>query len=506
MKHFRLPWKIPPRLLGLKWRYWRVGVQVILLGVFLYLYYKTEANGAAQVSTHLDDFFLLNPLSAATAMLAAQRILSAFWPAAVMVLFTILLGRFFCGWICPLGTLLDGFHRLIRPVARPIHRVIGPMPVGLRSIKYFLLILTLWGAMVGFSIIAFVEPFALLYRGLAFAVAPALNVGTEKLFHWTIQPSTFQLANLSALILGGIFVLEFLSRRFWCRYVCPLGGMVGLLSHFALLRREPVKKCQNCPTEENCHSICRMRAFDSEDKFSPQACNLCMDCMDACSQQIGTFTVRLKARKPAQFEVSRRIFLTSVGAGLAIPMVVRTLTSQTESRPDEFLIRPPGAQIEETFLSLCLRCGLCLKICPTNGLQPAGLEAGVTGMFTPHFDMRKGYCEYDCTLCGQVCPSGAIPLLTTDDKHDVEMGVAQINPKLCRPYSKGEDCSVCEKNCPVPNKAILHRRVECLRPDGAVVFINQPYVKTSRCIGCGLCENVCPEEDMPAIRVRRRTT
>ena len=100
------------RLLWIPWRWWRRAAQLALLLVFLWLFRRTESTGAEELAGGENLFFRLDPLAAAAAMLGARRLLVAFWPAAAVVLLTMVLGRFFCGWVCPLGTLLDYFHRL----------------------------------------------------------------------------------------------------------------------------------------------------------------------------------------------------------------------------------------------------------------------------------------------------------------------------------------------------------------------------------------------------------
>jgi formate hydrogenlyase subunit 6/NADH:ubiquinone oxidoreductase subunit I len=88
--------------------------------------------------------------------------------------------------------------------------------------------------------------------------------------------------------------------------------------------------------------------------------------------------------------------------------------SPSVKRASEKLIRPPGALPEPQFLAKCVKCGECMKVCPTNGLQPTLSEAGTEGIWTPVLVPRVGYCEYYCSLCTQVCPTGAIEELTVE--------------------------------------------------------------------------------------------
>ena len=178
---------------------------------------------------------------------------------------------------------------------------------------------------------------------------------------------------------------------------------------------------------------------------------------------------------------------------------------------DPHLLRPPGAADEKAFLDLCIRCGECMKVCLTNVLQPTGLQAGVEGMFSPRMDMRfiseQSYCQYDCTLCGQVCPTGAIPRLTVDAKHEHPTGKAYFDHSRCLPWAEGTPCICCEEMCPTPEKAIKILKTFTIKDkEGEEVEIQQPYVNRDLCVGCGICESKCPLPGPAAIHVQRVDT
>lgn len=170
-------------------------------------------------------------------------------------------------------------------------------------------------------------------------------------------------------------------------------------------------------------------------------------------------------------------------------------------RFNPLLIRPPGAREERAFLQRCTACGVCMKICPTGGLQPTLTEAGLEGLWTPRLVPRVGYCDYECSLCSQVCPTEAIAPLTIEAKQKVKIGLATFDTTRCIPYAYGRDCMVCEEHCPIPTKAIYCVETEVKDRNGNVKTIKQPRVDPDLCIGCGICENVCPFKDRPAIRV-----
>ena len=588
------------RLAWIPWRWWRRAVQFAMFLLFLWLFRRTAYTGEDQLAGGENIFFLLDPLASSAAMLAARQFISMFWPAAILVLLTLVLGRFFCGWICPLGTLLDYFHRLLRPITRRTNRlfepciknelssglttdkrpttaVVGksktlqlPLPAiavagrlhninaYLRSTRYVLLIVVLLAAVFSYSLVGLVDPFALLFRGMTFWGDPALFNGVDAGMGWLdgrwgsdaigrfienhhllpFRATAFKLAGVSAAILGVIFALELVARRFWCRYLCPLGAMLGLLGRWSLAKRLPAGTCKNCG---DCATLCRMDALG--DGISPENCTLCMDCVDLCPKGIAKFTFKRSRSKPndlltkgataglsssasdtprkntagqassgtrrtRQVDLSRRGVLVGLAVGAAIPGVAAAVQAVRPRETDPYLLRPPGAGDEKTFLDLCIRCGECMKVCPTGVLQPAVLESGVEGIFSPRllprFVFEQTYCEYSCTLCCQVCPTGAIPRLTEESKHERPIGWAYFDHARCLPWGKQTPCIRCEEMCPAPEKAIkILKTYTVTGEDGFEQEIHLPYVDRDLCVGCGICESNCPVEGQSAIRVRR---
>jgi formate hydrogenlyase subunit 6/NADH:ubiquinone oxidoreductase subunit I len=204
------------------------------------------------------------------------------------------------------------------------------------------------------------------------------------------------------------------------------------------------------------------------------------------------------ARQP---DIGRRALIGGLLAGVSIPFLGR-LDGQIDKVPDPRLIRPPGAQPEEQFLELCQRCGLCMKVCPTNVINPTLGEAGMAGFWTPRLIMTQGYCEYTCTLCGSVCPTGAIEEISAKEKIErpIKIGSAYIDRGRCLPWSGNAPCIVCQEHCPTSPKAIYLENAVVSAADGRKMDAQLPFVDLKRCIGCGICENRCPVRGLPAIR------
>ena len=227
-----------------------------------------------------------------------------------------------------------------------------------------------------------------------------------------------------------------------------------------------------------------------------------MTCVDVCPVDAISFGLKQPFfDRPATvgLDLSRRSFLESAIVGVAAVPLFKL--NYSKRYMDETVIRPPGALPEEEFLDKCIRCGECMKVCPTNGLQPTFLEAGVEGIGTPKLVPRVGYCEYVCVSCTRVCPTDAIVELTEAEKKKVKIGTARIDTSRCIPYSEYEDCLVCEEQCPIPTKAIKFEIKDVITFSGDVRRIKFPVVLKDKCTGCGICENKCPVKPEAAILV-----
>ncbi len=500
------------------WLWLRRTTQILFFLLFFFLFLEAEYVGQEVLAWPVDLFFRFDPLILSAHLLAFSPLVAGLWWSLVFVALTLVLGRFFCGWVCPLGTALDGCRRLLfapRPDAQVAARW--------RRAKYYLLFALLASAPFSLNLVGLFDPLSLLYRSLAIVFYPALGYGVEKagltLYHLgppftyvseplyqffkatllPFRPLVYLLPFLTLTLFVLVVILERVDRRFWCRALCPLGAFYGLLARFALLRRRPAGLCPDCG---DCLVICKKGAFTAGEpvRHLSAECQLCLHCLNYCPEGRVSFTWRSKAPR-APLDLGRRQVITALAVGVTAVPLIRL--GSLARRPDEFLIRPPGAQNEGELLSRCGRCGECLKVCLTNGLQPVLWEAGLEGLYTPRLVPRMGYCEFSCNLCGQVCPTGAIPKLPLAVKQATPLGTTFINRSRCIPYTEGTDCLVCEEHCPVSPKAITFLDEEVPNLKGERAKIKLPVVIADRCIGCGHCEHVCPVGGAAAIRVKR---
>ncbi|GAB4379935.1 MAG: 4Fe-4S binding protein [Calditrichia bacterium] len=495
-------------------------VQVIFLLFFVFLFIR--ARYPYEVSIPSDLFLRFSPLTPLFYFIDSFHIPFFLWPGILILLLTPFLGRFFCGWICPLGTSLDAVSHLIGSPSNQISQ----KWIRLRWLKFGLLAgfvllaifsVNLWGYLDPLSIFTRITT-VIFHPILIFFLDKFLLAGAKVSF---LEPVSFTIYDWfktmimpeAKIFLAGVFWvsvlvivvfgLEKLSRRFWCRYVCPAGALLGLLSQFRFYERLVGESCPIC---NRCQTECKMNAIPAGNvkETNKVECIECFNCGEECPPKVKAITYRFRL-KPyySRPDFSRRQFLVSSFSGVVtLGLLSVGIPGKSESSRK---IRPPGALPENEFLDRCIRCLECVRICESNGacLQPAGLSQKLEDLWTPVAIMRYGYCEYGCNLCGQVCPTDAILPLPLEVKQKTAMGLAYFDKNLCIPYERHEDCIVCEEHCPTPDKAIKFDRREATLPDGTKRMVKYPYVVRELCIGCGICETKCPLPGEPGVFVTR---
>jgi ferredoxin len=498
------------------WLRLRRASQLVFLLLFVFLLLRTEYRGYDVIGYPVNVFFQLDPLLAAATLVGLREAIGHFWPALVTVAVTLALGRVFCGWFCPLGALLDVTRRLLRwlpAAARPL-RWQG------RRLKYYLLAAILAAAAANWQAAWLLDPFSLLARGFSVGVIPTANAAVNAVFNGvyfsapalrpvsepvftalkenvlTFEQQHFHGAWLSLALLVGVLALERWQPRFWCRTLCPLGGLLSLCARGRTLARRVTDACTDCGT---CWGSCPVGLIEAGTHRRSQAeCTACLRCLPVCPEGAIGFSPGYR-RAEAPVDVNRRLLVGSAVAGLALVPLTRIDPARAAAPANR--LRPPGARAEADFLNRCLRCGACMKVCMRNAIHPALHEAGWEGLFTPVMDFERGYCEFNCTLCGQVCPSEAIRRLPLEQKQKYVIGTAFVDKGRCIPWASHRNCLVCEEHCPIPEKAIIFEEGDARTPEGATVRVKRPVVVQERCIGCGICQQKCPVEAAAAIYV-----
>jgi len=494
-------------------RFARRLTQIIFALFFLYLFIRARYPYEGGIPADL--FLRASPLAGLSVMLATRAWVPTVALSLAVLVLTVPLGRFFCGWICPLGTCIDATDRLFR------RRGAGSRSRKYRWIKFAVLAVLFTSALFSLQLIWFFDPIALLTRFLATTVYPAVvflvfavfdagfGLGiledqiysaydmAQNTFLPITQPMTFATFSILLITLT-IFALGTISRRFWCRNLCPLGALLGLFSIFRLTRREVAESCTQCGL---CQRDCKMNAIEDDYSVNNIAeCIECAECVAVCPPRSVSYKWG-RTRGPIEIDFSRRAFLGAAFTGVAGVTLVKT--AAVDRNRSGNMIRPPGALEEDRFLDRCIRCHECVRICASTGacLQPALLQGGWEAFWSPIAVLRSGYCEYSCNLCGQVCPTGAITSLALEKKQRLRMGTAYFDKSRCIPWYSHVDCLVCEEHCPVPEKAIKFDIQQVRTFDGTLKTVMFPYVVEERCIGCGICETKCPVVGKPGIFV-----
>jgi len=490
--------------------------QGIFLLIFLFLFIQTESKGGDELGYPVKIFLDFDPLIFFTTLFSAHAVAGAFYFSFIVIILTIILGRVFCGWICPMGTLnnMIGYLRKksVNEVSRDWYRM-----------KYYILIFLIVSSLFTLQLVGIMDPLSLLIRSFSMSVFPLFNYSIRTVFDTLFDLNIKGLVDISesiysilkksilsfqqpfyyqSVFIGVLFFLilglNLVERRFWCRYLCPLGALLGILSRYSLLKRSVSEGCISC---EACASVCQGNAApDKRENWRNTECFYCWNCDDICPQNVVSFGFTTK-RAAAAMDIGRRRVIVSMVSGVIAVPLLRTEPLARSGFSNPKLIRPPGSLEEKEFLKRCVKCGECMKVCITNGLQPTLLEAGLEGIWSPLLIPKIGYCEYRCTLCGQVCPTGAIKKLALQEKVKVKIGLAMIDKGRCLPYAHATPCIVCEEVCPTPKKAIWFEDAKVKDRDGKEFVIKQPRVDLELCIGCGICETKCPVVDMPAIYV-----
>lgn len=514
----------------------------LLLFLVLLLHTNIDAlerpDAIPRISAPVDFFLEIDPLVAITTVLSTHTLYRDLILALTIIVGTLFLGRFFCGWICPMGTINHMIAALRSARMRGRRRMEQNSWQPWQRWKYGVLAAMLGAALFGSAQIGLLDPMALLTRSMALVVLPAYNVLTQDLHAWslhtTLGPADILLTPISwlthvvliraervvfdqtfliVIVLAGILIGNRFITRFWCRGLCPLGALLGVMAKTSILGLE--KRPSLCTDCNRCALHCQGGDNPKPgDTWHQTECHLCLNCVASCRDAGIAFTFFPSTDESTRaVNLTRRAVLTSTGAGLLAIPVLRAATDPLRA-PDPSLVRPPGSLPEPEFLSRCIRCGECMNVCPNNALHPTLTQAGAEGLWTPMLMPRIGYCEATCVLCSQVCPTGAIDEISESEKAwvpevgaerpsspPIRIGTAFYDTGRCLPYAMAKECIVCEEWCPTTPKAIYFEEVEVRDREENYLYLKRPHVDPALCVGCGACTYACPVKGAPAIYV-----
>lgn len=411
----------------------------------------------------------------------------------IIILMTLIFGRIYCSFICPLGTLQD---LLIAGWRHHNRNQYYSFSKPLNLLRYALLALTVMSLLIGLlSLVSLLDPYSLTGRIFAYFVQPLLvwiyNIGilAFKSFDIYLYPKQTAfipvvLSGITAFFVLLILLLCFRHGRLYCNTVCPVGTFLGLLSrvsffHFTLQENA----CSGCA---QCLAVCKAECIDSRSaSVDMSRCVGCFNCLAACSR--GAIRYQHKQRQPRSgaWSPSRRGFVIGSVAAivtglLALSPRLRALINVRAGQAD-LPVTPPGSVNVARFTRACTACSLCVSVCPTQVLTPTLMDFGASGLMQPKLNYEKSYCDYECNTCGKACPTGAILEIPLDEKKLTQIGEAELLKDICVVFVNHENCGACGEVCPTHAIRFTDK--------GNILY---PDIDKQYCIGCGACQLACP--------------
>lgn len=419
----------------------------------------------------------------------------------VVFVLTLLFGRVYCSFLCPLGTLQDVLWNLASRFKKRKRFKFQPHRNLIRySILGITIIILLFGSVLFLNLL---DPYSLfgkissnLFRPLWYFIN---NTGAwvlgkfENYSLYRVEMKSYSWASFgySLGVFGLILWLVYKHGRLYCNTVCPVGAFLGLAAKFSLFRiRLDETVCNSCGI---CGSNCKAECIDTKNKkvdFS--RCVGCLNCLTACPSSGVKFSVSrskpVVEKTNSMDENPRRNFLknaTLVAGGVmtvAGDAFAEGLSDGKIPVKKEYTIIPPGALSIDHFTNSCTACHLCVSACPTHVIQPSLFQYGLKGMLQPYLDYHTHFCNFECTICSDVCPTGAILPIGLEEKKLTQLGISKFIKENCVVYTDEKDCGACSEHC--PTKAV-----------NMVFYKNDlkiPEVTKEICIGCGACEYACP--------------
>lgn len=458
---------------------------------------------------------------------------------AVLLIITLLFGRLYCSVICPAGVLQDIVNRIFcigKKKKKGKRRFKYHRPIN--WLRYVLLVATTVMALLGFSgLCLLLDPYSNFGRIAANLFRPAVMWGNNVLADWLMKMDNYSLFHVtistvsiagvvSAVVALLVFVVMVVFRgRLFCNTICPVGALLSLVSRYSFFRISFNKEaCTHCG---NCEHTCKAEAINTKDlTVDTSRCVDCFNCVSSCAKGSLQYRFNPPFRKTGSVSVvntepqkemtrerdtanSRRTFLAT-GATVAASLPIVSAIAEGVKLADEDEgnghrkmkghkkwppITPPGSLNLERFKDKCTGCHICVVKCPSQLLRPAGLEYGFDYLLKPHMAYIDSYCNYECTVCSDVCPAEALKPITVEEKKSLQVGIATFFIDRCIVKTEGTDCGACSEHCPT-------QAVHMVPYEGTLTI---PVVNPDLCVGCGGCESICPVRPMRAIIVKANT-
>jgi polyferredoxin len=428
----------------------------------------------------------------------------------IVLVLTLLSGRTYCSFLCPLGIGQDLFSRIGGRIKKKFRRYGFKKPFTV--LRYLLLSLTLIVTLIwGIYMITLLDPYSIFGRFMTYFAKPAViiinnflagilgrfdiytlnNVPVKgfSLFVYSIPAAFFILVGILSLTKG----------RLYCNMICPVGTFFGLLSKISILRiKFDETACTRCG---RCSLGCKSSCIDFlNHDIDVTRCVDCFNCINTCQEKALSYgIVKLKKKVHETDESKRKVIAGSVlflfglsyasnGQQKAVPKPKKDSTIKENKT---YPVCPPGGGGIKDFNVDCTACALCISACPNGVLQPSLKQYGIAGIMQPVMDYHKSFCTYNCIICTEICPTNALRPLALEAKKLTQLGKSIFIKDNCIVKTEKTACGACSESCPT-------KAVYMIPYEGNLVI---PEVNNDICIGCGHCEFACPTVPYKAIFV-----
>ena len=447
----------------------------------------------------------------------------------VVLILTLLFGRVYCSYICPLGIFQDitsWCSRKLQNIGKKKSRFRFALPK--TRLRYAILIIVFLSLFTGsLLLLNLLEPYSNFGRFVSDLFRPLyimcnnlldkifVSFGSYALYPVSVAKTDPLALIVPAIMLGLVLWLSVWRGRLYCNTVCPVGTLLGLISKLSLFRiRVDDAACNRCG---KCMFVCKAQCINiKEREVDFSRCVGCGNCIKSCDKSAIRYTLA-HVRRDTQPDPSKRHFvrnsvllMAAFGCLSSVKPFAQPFVRYSQNRRlrrrmgrhkkdgkanikfvASHTVTPPGSQNVHHFMHTCTACHLCVSACPTKVLQPSILEYGFSGMMMPYMDYDQSFCNYDCTRCSEVCPNGAILPLTKAEKQTTQIGVVKFLRRNCVVFIDGTSCGSCAEHCPT-------KAVRMVPYKGTLTM---PEITPDICIGCGACEYACPSTPYKAIVV-----
>ena len=486
-------------------RRFRIGFSVVVL----ILYGLIFVDFRSLIPENFKNYLLYLQFTPSIIKFLDLRSLAAAGFLAVLLL-TLITGRTYCSFLCPLGITQDIISRAGGRIRKKFRRFGFKKPFTI--IRYSLLAITLTVSIVwGIYLVTLLDPYSIFGRLITFFGKPIVLIGNNffegilgifdnyTLSHIEIKGFELVAYSIPAAFLLLTGIMSLIKGRLYCNMICPVGTLLGLFSKISFLRiRFNEAECSRCG---RCAIVCKSSCIDFLNyRVDVSRCVDCFNCIPTCPDKALSYGIVSLKKESHKTDESKRKFIA--GAILMLFGLSRITSGQDKKAPvpkkestvkenRTFPVCPPGAGSFEEFTKKCVACSLCITACPNNVLQPAVKQYGIAGLMQPVMDYHKSFCTYNCIVCTEICPTYALKPLVLDAKKLTQLGKVNFIKDNCIVKTEKTACGACSEAC--PTKAVF-----MIPYEGNLVI---PDTDQEICIGCGHCEFACPTVPYKAIFV-----